>query len=60
MTLVLAPRTDEQPYLPQKSDSPIKPEILDISDISTPPMGVSMVDEWQTFSDVGAFESNEP
>ena len=39
-----APRTEAHSYLTQTDDDSVDPEIFDLSDFSTAPMGVSAVD----------------
>ena len=55
-----APRRETQLYPTQADDSRIHPEIFDFPDFSTPPVGDSPVDAWQTSSVVGTFETDQP
>ena len=55
-----APATELKRYSTQVDDRPINLELVNILDISTPPIEIIAVDEWQTSSDVRAFESDEP
>ena len=46
-----------RPMREEMEEKVFKTEIFDISDNLTPPMWFKVVDEWQTSSDVGTFDS---
>ena len=59
-TVSPASTTEAQQCPTQYVDSPINPKIFDISDISTPPVDISTVDDWQTSSNIDTFKLDEP